>query len=150
MTSDDGSQQAQRANAGLVTSTPAMPSVPAEDLYRGSPRLLLYSSFRHSLGWQDHRKAGPSFVVARRTPGGMKVFERYPFTEQGWESAWRTLAGADADAAAAIAAKLAQRATREAAASALSSLDGESLRRLGPMTFSGGSAGRARAGHLRG
>ena len=141
MTSDDGSQQAQQADAGLVTAIPAMPSVPAEDLYRGSPRLLLYSGFRHTLGWQDHRTAGPSFVVARRNPGGMKVFERHPFTEQGWESAWRTLAGADADAAAAIAANLAQRAAREAAASALRSLDGESLRRLGPMTFSGGSDG---------
>jgi hypothetical protein len=120
-----------------------MPTVSPTELYAGAPNLLLWGSgFRHSLGWQDDRKAGPGFVVVRLGRlDGIKVTERFPLTEQGWASAWRALSGLDASAAAAIAAKLAEREARTRAAAALAALDAESVRCLRRMVFSGGSGG---------
>ncbi len=138
--SHDGSQQAPQADAGQLPSIPAMPSVPRYELYRGRPHLLLESGLRHSIGWQDDRKAGPSFVVVRlpRLPP-LKVAERFPLTEQGWASAWRALTGLDASAAAAIAARLAALEPTRRAAAALAALDAKSLRCLRRVTFTGGS-----------
>jgi len=140
--SQDGAQQASAAGAFVLPSIPAMPSVPRDNVYRGRPRLLLESGLRHSLGWQDDRKAGPSFVVAWLRPlGSVKVTERFPLTEQGWASAWQALSGLDASAAAAIAARLAEREAGRRAAAALTALDAESLRCLRRVTFNGGSGG---------
>jgi hypothetical protein len=119
-----------------------MPSVSHDELYSGTPNLLLTSGLRHSLGWQDDRKAGPSFVVARLSRlDNIKVTERFPLTEQGWASAWQALSGLDADAAAAVAARLTQRETRRGATAALAALDAESLPCLRFVTFNGGSGG---------
>jgi len=140
--SDDGAQEVPQVGAGLLPSIPAMPSVRRYELYRGRPHLLLESGLRHSLGWQDDRKAGPSFVVVwlpRFTP--LKVAERFPLTEQGWASAWRALSGLDASAAAAIAARLAELEPARRAAAALTALDAESLRCLRRVIFTGGSGG---------
>jgi hypothetical protein len=138
--SDDGSQDAPQVSAGLQPSIPAMPSVPPADVYRGRPRLLLESGVRHSLGWQNDRKAGPSVVVVRMSrPDRVQLKERFPLTEQGWAAAWRALSGLDADAAAAIGAKLAQIDAGKHAAAALVALNAETLRRLRHVTFNGGS-----------
>lgn len=140
MVSPDGPQEAPRVSAGLLPSVPAMPTVRPADLYPGTPNLLLASGFRHCLGWQDSRKAGPSFVVVRLGRlGQSKVTERFPLTEEGWESAWRALSGLDAGAAAAVAARLADREARRRAAAALAALDAESSRCLRRVTFNGGS-----------
>ena len=128
--SDDGAQEVPQVGAGLLPSIPAMPSVRRYELYRGRPHLLLESGLRHSLGWQDDRKAGPSFVVVwlpRFTP--LKVAERFPLTEQGWASAWRALSG------------LAELEPARRAAAALTALDAESLRCLRRVIFTGGSGG---------
>ncbi len=139
--SHDGSQDAPQVRASLLSSIPAMPSVPRADLFRGSPNLLVASGPRHSLGWQDHRKAGPSFVVARLGQfGRIKVTERFPLTDQGWAAAWRALSGLDAGAAAAVAARLGQMEAGRRAAAALVALDADSLRCL-YVTFNGGSGG---------
>jgi len=124
----------------MPSSIPAMPSVPPELLYRGSPYLLVDSDVHHSLGWQDHPKAGPSLVVVRLGwLSSAKVKARFPLTEQGWESAWRALSSADPSAAAAVAAMLADQAARKGAAAALDALDQESLCHLRRVIFKGGS-----------
>src|SRR5215468_1908127 len=100
--SDNYSHEATLADAGLSPSIPAMPTIPRDELspYRHTPYLLLYSGRRHSIGWQDNRKAGPSFVVARLGRlERIKVTERFPLTEQGWAEAWQVLSGRDASAA---------------------------------------------------
>ncbi len=138
--SHDHGEEAAQVGAELLPSIPAMPSVPRAQLYSGTPYLLADSSLRHNLGWQDHRKAGPSFVVTRLTRlSAIKVVERFPMTEQGWASAWRALSGLDTSAAAAIAARLAKQEAGRRAAEALAALDGESLRCLGRVAFDGGS-----------
>jgi len=142
VTNHDDSQAAPQADAGLLSSIPAMPTWARADLsiYRRSPYLLLYSDVRRSIGWQDDRKAGPSFVVARFGPlGRVTVKERFPFTEQGWVSAWRALAGVDPNAAAAIRAELARSERNRRSAASIAALDAESLGYLRRMTFNGGS-----------
>lgn len=139
MVSRDGPAEVPQDGAGSPPSVPAMPSVPPAELHRGYPHLLLGSGFRHSLGWQEGRKAGPSFVVARLSRmDTVKVIERFPLTNEGWASAWLALSGLDPRAAAATSAKLAQRAERFRAVAALAALDNESLRILRHVIFNGG------------
>jgi hypothetical protein len=116
-----------------------MPVVTPGMLYRGTPDLLVDYGVRHSLGWQDHRRAGPSFVLVRLRWSGTAVKARFPLTEQGWESAWRALSSVDPRAAAAVAAKLGARAARDSATAALAALDHGSLCSLPRVTFKGGS-----------
>jgi hypothetical protein len=139
----DNDSREPLVGAGMSPAIPAMPTVPREELYR-SPHLLLDSGRGHSIGWQDTRKAGPSFVVARLGRlERIKVTERFPFTEQGWADAWQVLSGRDARAATAIAAQLAAREGRERTSSAFAALGAESLCYLRRVTYTGGS-GEAR------
>jgi hypothetical protein len=110
-------------------------------VYRGTPDLLVAYGVRHNLGWQDHRRAGPSFVMVRQRWPGAAVKARFPLTEQGWESAWRSLSTIDPSAADAVAKTLAARAARDSAAAALDALDDESLSDLRHVTFKGGAGG---------
>ena len=119
--SHDGPQETRQDGVAL-SPTPAMPSVPRSELYRGQPRLLLDSGVRHSLGWQDNRKAGPSFVITRPSSVRVKVAERFPLTETGWANAWQALVRCDPGAAEAIAAVLAKREAASRAAAAMTSL----------------------------
>ena len=133
-------QDAQEVGEGLLPSIPAMPAVPSSGLYRGRPHLLVEYGLRHSLGWQDHRKAGPSFVVVRISRlDRVGIISRFPLTDQGWASAWRSLSGLDADAAKAVGAKLATIEARRGAAAALAALEAETMQCLRGMTYSGGS-----------
>jgi hypothetical protein len=137
--SHDGIRDGQDTDESLRPSIPAMPAVLRSQVYRGRPRLLAEDGLHHSLGWQDHRKAGPGFVVVRLRFDRVKVTSRFPLTDQGWESAWRRLSDADADAAAAVGAKLATMEVRRSAAAALAALDADTVRCLRRMTYSGGS-----------
>jgi hypothetical protein len=128
-----------RANASQPPPIPAMPRVTPGMLYRGSPDLLVDYGVKHSLGWQDHRRSGPSFVVVRVKWSGTAVKARFPLTEQGWASAWQALSGLDPSAAAAVGAKLARQAARDDAAAALAALDHGSLCSLRRVRFKGGS-----------
>jgi uncharacterized protein YbjQ (UPF0145 family) len=68
------------------------------------------------IGWQwnPSQKGGPQFVITARTAmGGLKTVERFPLTEDGWQSAWRSLAQ-DPVAAHKVSARLAQRAAEDA------------------------------------
>ncbi len=118
---------------------PPMPAVPASELYRGSLRLLASYGVRHTIGWQQHRTAGPGFVVARLTRlDAIKVVSRFPLTPEGWESAWHALAELDADAATAIGAMLAAQAEQRRAAER-----DRSTVLLWAMTYDGGSGSAA-------
>ena len=137
--SDNDSREPALVGTDLSPSIPAMPTVPRDELYR-TPHLLLYSGRRHSIGWQDYRKAGPSFVVARLSRlENIKVTERFPLTEQGWADAWQVFSGRDAGAATTVAARLAEREGRGRTSSAFAALDAESLCYLRRVTFNGGS-----------
>jgi len=78
-----------------------MPFVPASELNRGRPYLLVNRARRYSIGWQDAERDGPSFVVAETTAimGTTKVHDRFPLTEDGWADAWRALVRLDRAAA---------------------------------------------------
>ena len=131
----DGPTAAPGSDA--VLPSPAMPDVPASELFRGSPRLLRSSGVQHSIGWQDHRTAGPGFVVVRLPSlGPVKIVSRSPLTPDGWASAWHALADLDPDAATVIGATLAARAERRRSAELESSTV-----RLRSMTYDGGSGG---------
>jgi hypothetical protein len=152
--SEDSTQSGKESDEALLPRIPAMPTVERSRLYRGAPDLLVQFGPRHSLGWQDHRKAGSSFVVVRLGRiGGVKVTSRFPLTEQGWESAWRKLSDLDADAAASVRAQLATMEAATSATAALEALDAETVRCLRPMTYKGGSGDsqltRGRAYDLR-
>jgi len=136
----DGIKDARESGEYSQPPIPAMPAVPASQVYRGRPRLLAESQLRHSLGWQDEKSAGPSFVVVRLSRlGQVKVVSRFPLTAQGWESAWQTLSDLDADAAAAVSAQLAKMAARRSASATLAELDARTMSRLPSMTYNGGS-----------
>lgn len=98
----------RREAVAVRVDGPAMPAVPPGTLWRGSPYLISSGGQRHSLGWQDTRKDGPCFVVARTggAMGNVKVLDRFPLTEDGWAGAWAALAELDATAAQAVARKV--------------------------------------------
>jgi hypothetical protein len=139
MATNNGPQEAPRASDDQLASAPSMPSVPPHQLYRGTP-FILVDGLRHSLGWQDVRRAGPRFVVtARSSVGTIKVLQRFPLSEQGWEEAWRLLSRLDASAAAAIEARLTELEAGRRAAEALAALAARSSCYLPSVTFDGGS-----------
>jgi hypothetical protein len=131
-----------KADGGALASVPAVPVVPADDLYR-TPYLLVTIGQRYSIGWQDTRKAGPSFIVARLGILAIKVIERFPMTEKGWARAWRALVRLDRDAAQAAAARLAVLAARQLARAELAGLDAESVYLMSDVTFVGGYSAHA-------
>jgi len=118
-----------------------MPVVPPADLYRGTPDLIVQFGQRYSIGWQDARKDGPCFVIARISRiDTIRVVDRFPMTEAGWAKAWRALVRLDAAAARAVAAKLAARAAQERALAELAELNAASLAYLPDVRFLGGYA----------
>jgi hypothetical protein len=136
---DNGPQENPHAGADPPPSVPAMPSVPPGLLYRGAPHLVL-DGFHNSIGWQEARKAGPSFVVTARRPGGaIKVLQRFPFSEQGWANAWQALSRLDASAAAAIEARLAKLEASRRAAETMAALNARSMCYLRSVIFEAGS-----------
>ncbi|HKR69503.1 MAG TPA: hypothetical protein VJT16_11740 [Streptosporangiaceae bacterium] len=137
--SQDGPQNAQQ-RSDTRHSAPAMPRVPRSEVYRGSPRLLLDSSVGYNVGWQEDRKAGPSFVVVQ-TRGYMtsKVTERFPMTEEGWSLAWDALVGHDPASAERILAILENREARQRVRDAHTALDDETLCMMRSVTFNGGT-----------
>ena len=139
MATNSGPQETPRPDGDQQASIPAMPRVAPGQLYRGAPFMLLDDA-RHSIGWQDVRKAGPVFVVTtRRAVGTNKVLQRFPLSEQGWADAWQLLTRLDAGAAAALEAKLAELRAGRRAAEALTGLNAASLCYLGSVIFDAGS-----------
>jgi hypothetical protein len=136
---NNGPQEAPRASGDQLAPVPSMPNVPPHQLYRGTP-FTVVDGLRHSIGWQDVRKAGPGFVVtARSAVGTIKVLKRFPLSEQGWAEAWQLLSRLDASAAAQVEARLAKLEAGRHAAEALAALDARSLCYLRSVTFDGGS-----------
>jgi hypothetical protein len=91
--------------ARTQTEAPPMPVVLPDTLWR-SANLVYVPGGRHTIGWQDARKEGPSFVVARTSVMGEKILKRFPLTEDGWVQAWFALVRLDASAAEAVAGEL--------------------------------------------
>ncbi len=132
---------AAESAGGSLSSVPAMPVVSATDLYRGSPYLVVQFGQRYSIGWQEARKDGPCFVIARISRlDTTKVVDRFPMTEAGWAKAWRALVRLDADAARASAARLAALAAAQQALAELAELNAASVSYLPSVLFLGGYA----------
>jgi hypothetical protein len=87
---------------GRAVAAPEMPVVKPDTLWR-SPNLLPVVGQRYTVGWQDAKKDGPCFVVARLTAMRDKVVDRFPLTQDGWSRTWATLVNLDAGAAQAVA-----------------------------------------------
>lgn len=90
-----------------------MPAV-SDTLWR-SPNLIPVTGQRYTLGWQDVKKDGPCFFVARIGLMGEKILDRFPLTEAGWARAWSALVKLDAGAAQAVARVLQERRAGHAA-----------------------------------
>lgn len=88
-------------------AVPVMP-VPAQNtLWPGAaPYLLPASGRRYTLGWQNTKKTGPSFVLVRSSVIGPKVVDRYPLSEDGWAQAWAALLKLDVHATETVAENL--------------------------------------------
>jgi hypothetical protein len=143
--SDSGAHEAGPASVSQLPAIPPMPKVPEDRIYR-DPQMVLDSGQRLSLGWQHHRKAGPSFIIIRQSwMGTLRVNERFPLTEQGWAAAWRALSDADERAAVSLAAALAQREAQRGRAAAVAALSRVAKGAPLPATFSGGSGDTALA-----
>lgn len=85
---------------------PEMPVPPSNTMWRGGSPYLI-SGQRYTLGWQDTRKEGPCFLVARISVlDSIRVLDRFPLTEDGWAQAWAALVKLDANAAKAVADKV--------------------------------------------
>jgi hypothetical protein len=133
--------QPGQSAGGALSSVPAMPVVPANELYRGSPYLLVQFGQRYSIGWQDARKDGPVFVIARISRlDATKVVDRFPMTEAGWAKAWRALVRLDAHAAQAAAARLTALAAAQKALNELAQLNAATVSYQPGVLFLGGYA----------
>jgi uncharacterized protein YbjQ (UPF0145 family) len=84
-------------SAGQV-SVPAMPVIRESEKYQSSIPFPLVDGLPHTIGWQWHQGSGasPAFVIiGRGRMGGYKILDSFPLTEEGWASAWQSLALAD-------------------------------------------------------
>ena len=107
-TPDEDHPLGRHAAIGMQAGVPAMPEIRPGTLWR-SPNLLPVPGQRHTAGWQDTRKDGPCFVVARTGVMGDKVLDRFPLTQDGWSRAWAALVQLDTAAARAVAKRLQDR-----------------------------------------
>lgn len=109
MTEPAGEESASAAAGGV----PVMPEVRDEVMGR-DPYLIAGIGPGHNIGWQDSRKYGRVFVVARAEGAGImastSVVARFPLTEAGWAEAFAALADLDPGAAGRVRAALAPRA----------------------------------------
>jgi hypothetical protein len=107
-----------RQEAADAVAVPAMPQPPGDTLWRTPYLILGIQTLPYAVGWQDTKKDGPCFLVARIGAMGEKVLDRFPLTVDGWTRAWATLVNLDASAAQATAETLqewsAAAATRKA------------------------------------
>jgi hypothetical protein len=96
---------------------PPMLALPPWGIFR-HPEPIVRAG-RYTLGWQDVRKVGHSFVLLRLgLMDAIKVLDRFPLTEEGWADAWAALVELDANVAAAFRETLRQQAAEAAAEAA--------------------------------
>lgn len=136
MTDIDIPEQSPEATGGVLMPIPAMPV--ARSVQRGSPYMIVSNGQRHTIGWQDVRKHGPSFVVVRLSATGTRIIDRFPLTDDGWSAAWHALARIDGDAADAVAAALAAARAAKRARSEIHQLDADSACCMPGVVFLGG------------
>jgi hypothetical protein len=98
---------------------------------------------RPSIGWQyrSEAKGGPCYLVGRATVmRDRKILKRFPFTDYGWEQAWRFLAGYDAVQAERVRAELDQREAVDRRAVQLADLDARAMAIVPAVKLIGGYA----------
>jgi len=103
--------------------------------------ILLGSDRRLTLGWQarPEGKGGKCYIVGRDSiVGAVKIIERFPATEAGWEQAWQCLMNLEPSREAELRAKLDARAAQHLARAALDDLEARTKVRLQLQTFLGG------------
>ena len=103
--------------------------------------VLLVPGRRLSIGWQarPEGKGGKCYLVGRDTVvADVKVIERFPATQAGWEQAWRHLISLEPSREVEMRAKLDARTTQARARAALDELEKRTQVRLQGQTFVGG------------
>lgn len=93
---------------------PPISVIPHNALWH-SPDLLPVTGQRYTVGWQDSKKHGPCFLIARTGITHDKIVDRFPLTQDGWYRAWATLVKLDGAAAQAVANTLQQQRVTGAA-----------------------------------
>jgi hypothetical protein len=89
-----------RSGASDFPEIPAMPLISLGGSDYTKLRILAGPGWKWCLGWQ-HRSQESTFVLARRTiMDDIKIVERFPLTQEGWQRAWRALASVGGDAVA--------------------------------------------------
>jgi hypothetical protein len=119
---------------------PAAPAVQPEEIWLGTPNVLLDEG-RYTIGWQGwpEKKGGPSYVTVRRSAlGALKIVARFPLTDAGWTQAWRALVKLDSATAEAVLPVLAHRAESASGFEERKKLDARSLAFLPEVIFVGG------------
>lgn len=120
------SELERMGDRGRRDTTIAPPMPVAAETEMGTWIFLLKYDKHPSIGWQ-HRlaaKGGPCFLVGKETvTGGLKVFERFPHTEEGWVQAWQFLVKLDNTLEGELRAKLAARSAADSARAAVKELD---------------------------
>jgi Short C-terminal domain len=120
------SELERMGDRGRRDTTIAPPMPVAAETEMGTWIFLVKYDKHPSIGWQ-HRlaaKGGPCFLVGKETvTGGLKVFERFPHTEEGWVQAWHFLVKLDNTLEGELRAKLAARSAADSARAAVKELD---------------------------
>jgi hypothetical protein len=140
MPADIVPQPSEDAVPAARAGVPAAPVVQPEEIWLGTPNVLLDEG-RYTIGWQGwpEKKGGPSYVTVRRSAlGALKIVARFPLTDAGWTQAWRALVKLDSATAKAVLPVLAHRAESASGLEERKKLDARSLAFLPEVIFVGG------------
>ena len=140
MPADIVPQPSEDAVPAARAGVPAAPVVQPEEIWLGTPNVLLDEG-RYTIGWQGwpEKKGGPSYVTVRRSAlGALKIVARFPLTDAGWAQAWRALVKLDSATAKAVLPVLAHRAESASGLEERKKLDARSLAFLPEVIFVGG------------
>jgi hypothetical protein len=130
-----------RERESLALSAPARPFLRPQEW--GYWPFFLARGHRPSIGWQyrTEAKGGPCYLVGRDTVmGERKILRRFPFTDEGWQQAWRFLVGSDPVQAQRVRAELEEREVEDRAAVRLADLDSLAMAKLPAVKLLGGYA----------
>lgn len=119
---------------------PAMPSIRSYE-HDPWPRVLAVAGKRPALGWQFAKRndGGPCFAIMRSTAmGNWKILERFPLTQEGWDSAWQRFAATDEAAVEQTLAELERRAAVDRAQAGRAALEAATAARVAGVVYAGG------------
>jgi serine/threonine-protein kinase len=106
-------RQPDPGRPAAAEAVPARPVIKAAERWSASP-FGVGNKGRYTIGWQyfEAKNGGPCFLTLRRDAlGFLKIVDRFPLTDEGWSSAWRSFMTLDPAAGELVRHALAGRAT---------------------------------------